>query len=264
MTAAVQTRPAAPERARRPIAGPSMLRLTEVELRKMSDTRAGRWLLALTGLVAVAVIVIMIIVAEPQEQTFRNLFQVTLLPIGILLPVLGILSATSEWTQRTALTTFALVPCRLRVATAKVFATLVLGLLSLVAALAAAAVGTWIAGMVDPLAGDWTMSWLVVASAALFNSINVLMGLGFGMLLMNSPVAIVVYFVLPMVWGILGGLVRQLERPAQWLDTTRTMEPLLAGGMDGTEWARLGVSVGVWVLLPLVAGAVRLMRREIA
>ena len=39
--------------------------------------------------------------------------------MGILLPVLGILLVTSEWSQRTAMVTFTLEPSRSRVIAAK-------------------------------------------------------------------------------------------------------------------------------------------------
>jgi hypothetical protein len=65
-------------------------------------------------------------------------------PIGILLPILGILSVTSEWSQRTTLLTFALVPRRERVTAAKALAACLLGALGLVVCLAAAAVGNLI------------------------------------------------------------------------------------------------------------------------
>ena len=34
--------------------------------------------------------------------------------------------------------------------------------------------------------------------------------------------------------------------------------------MTGGEWARLGVSAAVWVLVPLIAGTVRMLRREVS
>jgi hypothetical protein len=34
--------------------------------------------------------------------------------------------------------------------------------------------------------------------------------------------------------------------------------------MSDGQWARLGVSVAVWVLVPLVAGTVRVLRREVS
>ena len=37
-----------------------------------------------------------------------------------------------------------------------------------------------------------------------------------------------------------------------------------AAGMTGGDWARLGVSAAVWVLLPLLLGTVRVLRREVS
>jgi ABC-2 type transport system permease protein len=243
---------------------PSLARLTGVELRKMADTRAGFWLLVTTGLVTVAVVAISIIFADPADQTFFAMFQTTLLPTGILLPILGILSVTSEWTQRTALTTFALVPARGRVALAKTLASTVLALASVAAGLAAAAAGNLVAGAIDPAAGSWEITGSAIGYASLFNFLNVLTGLAFGMLLMNSAVAIVLYFVLPMVWTGLGGMISALDKPAEWLDTTRTFGPLVEDAMTSGAWARLGTSVALWVALPLAAGLWRLLRREVA
>ena len=45
----------------------------------------------------------------------------------MLLPILGIMAATAEWTQRTGLVTFTLEPRRGRVVLAKALAALVLG-----------------------------------------------------------------------------------------------------------------------------------------
>jgi hypothetical protein len=243
---------------------PSLARLTGVELRKMADTRAGFWLLMTTGLVTVAVVVIQILAAEPASQNFFTMLQLTLFPTGILLPILGILSVTSEWSQRTALTTFALVPARSRVALAKTLAASVLALASVAAGLAAAAAGNVVAGAIDPAAGSWEITGSAIAYASLFNFLNVLTGLAFGMLLMNSAVAIVLYFVLPMAWTALGSMISALDKPAEWLDTTRTFAPLVEDAITSGAWARLGTSVALWVVLPLAAGLVRLLRREVA
>jgi ABC-2 type transport system permease protein len=119
---------------------PRITRLTAVELRKMTDTRAGFWLLATIGLLYAALAVIMLFAADPADLTFRNLFQLMMIPSGVLLPVLGILAVTSEWTQRTALTTFTLVPERSRVAVAKLLAAVALAVASVGVSVAVGAV----------------------------------------------------------------------------------------------------------------------------
>jgi ABC-2 type transport system permease protein len=266
MTATIEATTAGPAA---PVAAPALdrpglLRLTGVELRKMADTRAGFWLLVTTAVVTVGVVAVQLIFSEPADQNFFTMFQTTLLPTGILLPILGILSVTSEWTQRTALTTFALVPHRGRVALAKTLAVTVLGVASIVAGLAAAAAGNLVAGALDDAAGSWAITGGAIGYATLFNFLNVMTGLAFGMLLMNSAVAIVLYFVAPTVWAILGGLISALEKPMEWLDTTRTFTPLVEDAMTSGAWARLGTSVALWIVLPFVAGLFRLLHREVA
>src|SRR5690606_2903251 len=93
-----------------PLRRPSLARLTMVELRKLVDTRAGVWLMVAIVLSCIGFATIQLFALDPALRRFEIFFLGTLLPIGILLPVLGILTVTSEWSQRTALTTFALVP----------------------------------------------------------------------------------------------------------------------------------------------------------
>ncbi|HTF11138.1 MAG TPA: ABC transporter permease [Asanoa sp.] len=244
---------------------PSMVRLTGVELRKMADTRAGLWLMVITALISVAVVAIQLFAAEPSAQTFKNMFQTTLFPTAILLPVLGILSVTSEWTQRTALTTFALTPQRQRIAGAKFLAAAVLGILAVLPGLAVAAIGNVIAGSMDSAAGSWSFSGILLGYAVLFSVINILFGIGFGMLFMNSAVAIVLYFVVPTIWSVLTQLVSGLKSTADWLDLSVTSTPLFDdAALSGGEWAKLAASVGLWVVLPTALGLARLLKREVS
>lgn len=262
-TSTVATAPAAAPRRHPGLRRPSLLRLTGVELRKLVDTRAGFWLLVTIGLVAAAIVVLQLIYAKDADQTFTNFFLPSLLPVGILLPVLGILSITSEWSQRTALTTYALVPRRERVIAAKLAAVVLAALASVLASLAVAAAGTLVAGATGG-AGTWRIEGSLLLNAVVLQVASVLMGAGFGLLLLNTPLAIVSYLVLPTLWSILGELVRPLRGPAGWLDTGRTMEPLLTPDVTGEQWGRLGVSLLVWLVVPLVAGLVRTLRREVS
>ncbi|GIJ19838.1 ABC transporter permease [Micromonospora lutea] len=242
---------------------PSLARLTVVELRKLVDTRAGRWLLIIIGLLSAAVVALLLVYAEAPEQTFTTFYVTALLPVGVLLPVLGILSITSEWSQRTALTTFALVPRRERVIAAKLVAVVLAAFGAVLASLAFAAAGTAIAGATGG-AGTWQVEGALVAHSVVFQVASVLMGAAFGLLLLNTPLAIVAYLVLPIVWSIVGELVRPLHRAAEWLDTGRTMEPLFTAEVTAGQWQRLAVSLLLWMVVPLVAGMIRTMRREVA
>lgn len=242
---------------------PSIARLTSIELRKLTDTRAGRWLLATIGLIAVAIAVVQLFVLDDAEQTFTGFLAPSLLPVGLLLPVVGILSITSEWTQRTALTTYALVPHRERVVLAKLAAVVLAALASVLVSLAVAAAGA-LAAKATGGAGSWDGEWALVLNAAVIQLVNVLMGAAFGLLLLNTPLAIVGYLLLPTVWSILATMISALQGPANWLDTSVTMEPLYNNEMTAGQWGRLAVSVLVWVAVPLVAGILRTLRREVS
>ena len=250
----------------RPAAGPtapSLLTLVRVELRKSRDTRAGRWLLVVIGLACLLVVGLQLFV-DDAPKSFDSFFGFTQLPIGILLPVLGILLVTSEWSQRTAMTTFALVPRRSRVLVAKVLAATVLALLGVVASLVAAALGT----LLTPVFSDGVMEWDVTGAQlgqiAVFQVVSVLSGVAFGMLLLSSPLAIVLYFVLPTVFTILVNLVAALDWVRDWLDLSTTTMPMFEGELDGQGWAQLGTSVCLWVVLPMLLGWLRIQRAEIS
>ncbi|MFG3642275.1 ABC transporter permease [Micromonospora sp. NPDC047762] len=246
-----------------PVRRPSLLRLSAVEMRKLVDTRAGRWLLIAIGLVVVAIVTLLLIYAEDSEQTFFTFFASSLLPVNVLLPVLGILSITSEWSQRTALTTYALVPRRQRVVAAKLLAVVLAALASLLVTVAVAVVGTLVASATGG-AGTWQVDASLIVNAAVVQVAGVLMGAAFGLLLLNTPLAIVGYLLLPTLWSVLGELVRPLRGPAGWLDTSRTMEPLFTSHVTGEQWGRLAVSLLVWMVLPLAAGLFRTLRREVS
>lgn len=252
----------APIAGPRPSSGISFGRLVHVELRKMLDTRAGRWLLIAIGVVIAAALTIMF-VQNGGEHPFGDYLQATTMPTAILLPVVGVMAVTSEWSQRTALVTFTLEARRTRVTWAKVVAALAVGVVAVVTsfALAAAAHGAAIA--LRGASGDWTFTWTALLGAAGYVLLGLLQGLGFGMLLRNTPAAIVLYYVLPTGWSILGSLWSQAAKAGEWLDLNRTMEPLFSGSLTGEQWAQLATSVGVWVALPLTVGMWWITRAEV-
>lgn len=263
----------APERQSGPVAasgdtvrrtdGVSLARLTLVELRKLADTRAGLWLLIVIGLAAAATGAILLLAAPDQEQTFREFFVFAQLPPVLLLPVLGILSMTGEWSQRTALTTFALVPRRGRVIAAKLAAAVLIAVLATAASALFAVLGNALA-VATGGDGSWSIPWQIMAQCLVLQVLFALMGSAFGALLMNSPLAIVLYFALPTVWTILTESIRALRTPATWLDINVTTLPMTETAMTAGQWGRLGVSVAVWVLLPLALGTARVLRREVS
>ncbi len=74
-------------------------------------------------------------------MTYDNFGAAIGVPMTLLLPVMAILSVTSEYTQRSGLTTFTLVPHRGRVIRAKMVVSMALGAVSIGVALAIGALG---------------------------------------------------------------------------------------------------------------------------
>jgi ABC-2 type transport system permease protein len=243
--------------------GIPLTRLTRVELRKLVDTRAGVWLLATIGLVSIAAVTIYLFAADPSELTFEHFVNVTVLPQSWLLPVLGIMAVTSEWTQRTSLVTHTLEPRRSRVLTAKFAATGLLGVSGVVLVLVAAAVANVLGSALLDGNGSWAYGVTGLRDTLLFQALALLHGLALGTLLMNTAAAIVLYFVLPTAFGLAFSMVDALRAAAPWIDLSASQDPLYRHSIDGVEWLQLLATTAWWVLLPLAAGLWRLLHREI-
>jgi len=239
-------------------------RLVSVELRKMADTRAGVWLLGLIVAVTAAIMLIFFFVADAEERVFSNFIGIAATPQGFVLPVLGILLVTSEWGQRTAMVTFALEPSRTRVILAKVVAALLLGLAAFVAAIAIATLFTLIGGADDGFA-DLSLSVFLLFLA--LQLLTVLQGLAYGLIFLNTPAAIVTFFVLPIASSIVFNLVPALRDSAGWFDLGTAQQPLFTAGtgieLTGEQYAQLATTALIWIVLPFVAGWIRVMRTEL-
>jgi ABC-2 type transport system permease protein len=239
---------------------PGLARLTAVELRKMTDTRAGFWLQLLVAGLTVLVVVLVCIFGEVPDRRFQELIVIALQPVTILLPIIGILLVTSEWTQRTAMVTFSLVPHRSRVMAAKLLASVVVALIAMALSVAVAALGAAFAA--PSTSGAWSLSGAVFGQMTFYVVTAMLGGVAVGALFLASAPAIVFYFVAPLTWAIAGSF-SFLEGAARWLDGTRTMEPLFEQALSGTEWARVGTTLALWLLLPLLIGLWRIARGEV-
>ncbi len=238
-----------------------LARLVRVELRKMADTWAGMWLLIAIALITAAIVTIFSFAAPESEHTFLNFMGVTATPQGLLLPVLGILLITSEWSQRTALVTFTLTPVRGHVLTAKVIAALLFGFAAILIATAIAALATLVGGAPDAWQGIDLDDF---AKFSLLQTIGVLQGLAFGLVLLNSAGAIVAFLLLPTVFNILAGFWSAMSEARPWVDLAYAQEPLFMDqNLGSDEWLHLASGFAIWVLLPFVVGTIRVLRREV-
>ncbi len=124
-------------------------RILWVELTKMFNTRSGFWLAASIGITALLATAAVIAFAPDSAMTYDNFGAAVGVPMVIILPVIAILSVTSEWSQRSGLTTFTLVPKRGEVIWAKLLISVALGAVSIVAALGIGAVGNLVGAAID-------------------------------------------------------------------------------------------------------------------
>jgi ABC-2 type transport system permease protein len=240
---------------------PSLGRLVAVELRKIVDTRAGFWMQVATVALTVLVVTIRLAVGEAADHSFASVLDAGLKPAAVLLPIAGILLVTSEWSQRTGMITFALVPVRSRVVGAKLIASLVLALAMLAMAAAVATAGVFVAS--PDLDGTWSEFAPLLAQSAVYLGGGMLTGVAFGAVLLASAPAIVALFALPITWTAVASL-SFFADAAPWLDTRLALGPLPREVLSTTQWAHAGTALALWMLLPLLIGTWRIRRREVA
>jgi ABC-2 type transport system permease protein len=239
---------------------PGLGRLTAVELRKMTDTRAGFWLQVAVVVLTFVVVAVVVLFGDAKDQTLRSMLSIAVAPASVLLPIVGILLVSSEWSQRTAMTTFALVPRRPRVLAAKLLASVVLSLIALALCVVVAVVGTALAA--PGLDDTWSLSAALWGQNVVSLATGMIGGVALGAALLASAPAIVLSFVLPIGWAIVGRLAG-LDAVARWLDGTYSLAPMTEHAMSAMEWARAGTTLALWMVLPLLIGLWRITRGEI-
>jgi ABC-2 type transport system permease protein len=201
-----------------------------------------------------------LLVGEVADHTFQSVLDAGLQPAAILLPVLGILLVTSEWTQRTGMITFALVPVRSRVLGAKLIASLLLAVAMLVMSVAVVAAGVLAAS--PGVEGTWSDAAPLIGQSAVYLTAGMVVGVAFGAILLAPTPAIVLRFALPMSWMALVSL-PVFSGVAPWVDNARALGQMTVEVMSATQWAQAGTSLAIWMVLPLLIGAWRITRREV-
>ena len=234
---------------------PALPRLVAVEWRKMLDTRASLWLVAITALGVVGIAIAQAATATGSDAEAGSIFQTCCGIASMLLPIVVILLVTSEWSQRAGLITFALVPARSRVIAAKLMAAVLLVAITVVVSLILALICGGAIGEGTALSGA------DAANGALYLLINVVIGFSLGLLFMSSPLAIVLMFAAPIVISVVGAISASINDVTQWFDQSEL--PDLISANASIDWGRVGVTALVWAALPLVLGLVRLQRSDI-
>jgi ABC-2 type transport system permease protein len=252
----------APRRAGRDDA-PGFGRLTRVELRKMYDTRAGFWLLLAGIALAALTAALTVFTGSESGRTFSNVLNNSVQAVNVLLPVVGILLVTSEWSQRTAQVTFTHVPQRGRVLTAKLLANVVLALTAFVVVLALSALFTALGGEAVGGGDVWSLSGGLLLQTILFMVVSMLIGLALGAAILLSAPAIVASFVLPIALGAVTNLIGGLESVGEWVNQGDSLGNLTDHTLSGHEWAQVVTTLLLWLALPLAIGLYRFLRGEV-
>jgi ABC-2 type transport system permease protein len=189
------------------------------------------------------------------------------MPMSVILPMIGILSITSEYSQRTGLTTYTLVPWRGRVVLSKLLVVLGIGVASMVVALGVGAVGTLVGSAITGLDPVWNITVEQFALIVLANLIGMLMGFMLGTVIRSSPAAIVAYFVyalvLPGALGALAAFQQWFEDLQPWVDVNYATIPLFDGNVTGENWLQLAITTTVWLWIPLAFGLRAVLRAEV-
>lgn len=254
-------------RARRVVRPIPTSRIIGVELRKMFDTRSGFWLMVSIGVLSVLATGAVILWADDASLTYGTFAAAVGIPMTVILPVIAMLSITSEWSQRTGLATFTFVPSRSRVIGAKAACTVGIGVVSMLVAAGIGALGNIIGSGLAGVPTVWDISPVQFAMIVLATVLNMLIGFMLGLLLRNSAAAIVAYFVYQFV---LTGLTALLASTQQWfadiqpwVDFNFTQGQLFDTVPTAEQWAQLGVSGFFWLVLPLTIGLRLVLRSEL-
>ena len=233
----------------------------------MFDTRSGFWLMASIVITSVLATAAIIVFAPDDQLTFDNFAAAVGAPMTVILPMIGILAVTSEWSQRSGLTTFTLVPHRGRVLGAKFLAAVGVGVVSMVVALLVGVLGTVVGSAIAGVDPVWDVSASHFGLIVVGSVLGMLFGFMLGLLIRNSAGAIVTYFVytlvLPPLLGLLAANQKWFADLQPWADYGYAQRPLFDGSLTSAQWQHLAVSGFIWFLVPLAIGLAVVRRAEV-
>ena len=269
MTATAANRPVRIAPVGVPVEPIPLTRIVRVELRKMFDTRSGFWLIA-----SIAITVLLATGgASCGRPTATSPTRPS--PPPIRLPDDHHPAAdrdpavTSEWSQRTGLTTFTLVPHRSRVIIAKAISSVGIAIAAMVITFAVGALGNLLGAAVRGSALVWDVSVTQCLYYVLGMVLSLLIGFMLGVLIRASTGAIVAYFILtfllPTVFGLLATSQHWFHQLQPWVDIQFAQAGLFVfdQSLTGQEWAHIVVTGITWLLIPMLVGLRLVMRTEV-
>ena len=258
--------------ATRRVSGPRtaelpLTRITTTELRKMLDTRSGFWLVASVGILALLATASVILFASDEQMTYQTFVAAINIPMAVILPIIAILSVTSEWSQRSGLTTFTLIPHRGRVIAAKAIACVGVGVVTIPLAFGIGALGNLVGTAITGIEPVWDLAVINLLTNVLANVLGLLFGFMLGVVMRNSVGALVAYFVyqflVPTLSLILAASQAWFRDLQPWVNFEYAQSALFAGGLTAQQWTQLGITGIVWLVIPMIIGLRFVMKAEV-
>jgi ABC-type transport system involved in multi-copper enzyme maturation permease subunit len=233
----------------------------------MVDTRSGFWLLASIGMLALLATAAVIVFAAKDQLTYSTFTSAINIVMTVILPVIAILSVTGEWSQRTGLTTFTLVPHRGRVIVAKALASVGVAVVTVPLAFGIGALGNLVGTGIFGIHPVWDLTVLNLAAIVLANVLSVLFGFMLGVLIRNSVGALVAYFVyqflLPTLALYLATSQTWFRDLQPWVDFDHAQSALFNVAVTGQQWAHLAFTGTIWLIIPMVIGLTLVTKAEV-
>lgn len=255
--AAVATTPA-PEPV--PIKPLRFTTLARVETRKILDTSSGRGVLVCVVALAVMVSIWQLFTLDQEQLSVPMYVMGPVQMVCMITPLIGLMTMTSEFTQRTALSTFTLAPWRLRVLWAKAIAATAVSIVATVVSIAIAMVGAWASNAITDTTAMYDGIGDTIRGLLLTSILTSILGLAIGALVPQTAIAASIYFIAPVAFSVLAAAV--LKDAAPWFDIFAAFDRL-GGDEPFVELAQTVTSLSLWVVIPAALGATRAVRREI-
>ena len=246
-----------------------LLRVTKVELRKMFNTRSGFWLIASIAISAVLATAGVILWAPEGQLTYSTFATAIRFPVVIILPLIAILAVTSEWSQRTGLTTFTLMPHRGRIITAKAISSVLIAIAAMALTFAVGALGNLLGAAVTGSSLVWDVTLTQCLYYVLGMVLSLLIGFMLGVLIRSSTGAIVAYFILtfllPTIFGLLATSQQWFHDLQPWVDIQFAQAGLFVfdQSLTAEQWAQIAVTGLTWLVVPMAVGLWFVMRAEV-
>ena len=238
-----------------------------VEFRKAASTTASVALLAaIAGGIVLAAVISIFAFNFFEEQGMPWFARVTILMTapGFLVPPAVILLSTAEWSTRSAMTTFTLVPRRSIVLAAKALVAAAIAIGAWLLALGLGFLSYVIGAAVQGVDVEMDMPWRLAAGDLGAFFLMIASALALALLIQNAPAAIVVVLAVPNLISGLGMFAEWLETLVLWTNLPNALYGSLqsADPTQPVDWARLATAATIWVIIPGVLGWIRTLRRE--